>query len=102
MSEKPKTLLYADDVAAVEHRIVAALPEIVDGLIARAREGDVRAAVYLADRILGRVAASAVPPALDKAPPYTEEDFEADEADRRERNELFRTLAPRSGARRGA
>ena len=102
MSEKPKTLLYADDVAAVERRIVAALPEIVDGLIARAREGDVRAAVYLCDRILGRVAGSAAPPASDKTIPYTEEQFELDEADRLERESLFRDLIPRTGARKGA
>jgi hypothetical protein len=47
MTPRPKTLLYRDALVAVEQRIVEALPEVVDGLIARAREGDTKAAVYL-------------------------------------------------------
>ena len=54
MSLKPRTLKYADALQAIEQRIVDALPEIVDGLIARAKDGDAKAAVYLCDRILGR------------------------------------------------
>ena len=56
-----------------------ALPDIIDGLIARAREGDTKAAVYLCDRILGRVAGSAMPPADDRREPYTEDAFRLDQ-----------------------
>lgn len=43
MSTKPKILLYRDDLPAVERRIVDALPEIADGLISRAKEGETKA-----------------------------------------------------------
>ncbi len=79
MDAKPKTLLYADALAAVERRIVEALPEIVEGLIARAKAGDAKAAVYLCDRIMGRAAGSAVAPADDRQEPYTEGAFLLDQ-----------------------
>jgi len=44
---KPKALRYADMLGAVDERIVDALPEIIDGLIARAKQGNSKAAVYL-------------------------------------------------------
>jgi hypothetical protein len=56
MSAKPRTLKYAEALQAVEQRIVDALPEIIDGLIGRAKAGDAKAALYLCDRILGRPA----------------------------------------------
>jgi hypothetical protein len=93
MTPKPKTLLYHDVLAAVEQRIVDALPEIVDGLIARAKEGDVKAAVYLADRILGRVAGSAVPPADDRRAPFTDDDFLLKQKEQEENKSLRRMLA---------
>ena len=98
---KPKCLLYGDDMAAVEQRIVAALPEIVDGLIAKAREGDIKAAVYLFDRIAGRVAVAGLPPADDKRSPYTLEDFQLEDDERRSRDDLLRGLFS-SGASKGA
>jgi hypothetical protein len=101
MNAKPKTLLYADDLAAVERRIVAALPDIVDGLIGKAREGDIKAAVYLIDRIAGRVAVAAQPPADDRRPPYTDEDFQLEDDERRDRDRLLRGLFG-SGASKGA
>ena len=101
MDAKPKTLLYRDALAAVEQRIVDALPDIIDGLIARAREGDTKAAVYLCDRILGRVAGSAMPPADDRREPYTEDAFRLDQQEREESNEMRRLLAG-SGASNGA
>jgi hypothetical protein len=93
MTPKPKTLLYRDALAAVEQRIVEALPEIVDGLIARAKEGDVKAAVYLADRILGRVAGSAVPPADDRRVPFTDDDFLLEQKEQERSNTMRRMLA---------
>jgi hypothetical protein len=63
MSPKPRTLKYAETLRAVEERVVAALPEIIDALIARAKAGDLKAATYLADRIPGRTAGAAVDPA---------------------------------------
>src|SRR4051794_9608003 len=101
MDAKPKTLLYAEALAAVERRIVDALPDIVDGLIARAREGDTKAAVYLSDRILGRVAGSALPPADDRREPYTEDAFRLDQQGREEDDAMRRLLAG-FGARNGA
>lgn len=58
MDAKPKPPLYADALAAVERRIVDVLPEIVEGLIARAKAGGLvplagpqgRAGATLADR----------------------------------------------------
>jgi len=41
-SGKPRTLKYAVALRRVEQRIVDALAEIIDGLIARAKEGDTR------------------------------------------------------------
>src|SRR5262249_17498294 len=107
VNAKPKTLLYADALAKAERRIVDALPEIVDGLIAQAQAGDVRAAPYLLDRILGRSAPLATPPADDRRAPYTDEDFALDLEEREEDREQRRTLASlfggggSSGARKG-
>lgn len=74
----PKVLLYADTAALVEQRIVDALPDITDTLIEAAKGGDLGAAKYLCDRILGRVAVVEAPPADDRRPPYTEEQAERD------------------------
>ena len=49
------------------------MPEIIDGLIDSAKGGDVAAARYLCDRLLGRVPALATVPAEDTRLPYTEE-----------------------------
>jgi hypothetical protein len=100
MDAKPKMLLYADALTAIERRIVEALPEIIDGLIARAREGDTRAAAYLCDRILGRVAGSEVAPANDCRAPYTEDAFLLDQQEEDEKSEMRRLLAG-FGARNG-
>jgi hypothetical protein len=88
-------------LSAVEQRVVDSLHEIVDGLIARAKEGDVKAAVYFCDRILGRTPGAKIPPADDREPPYTEADFEQDQEDHEEEN-VFRRMMSRSGAKRGA
>jgi hypothetical protein len=101
MNEKPKTLLYRDTLATIEQRIVDALPEIIDGLVARAKGGDAKAAVYLCDRILGRVAGAAIAPANDQRFPYTEDDFRLDQQDREEKAQ-FRRLLAGTGARNGA
>ena len=98
MMTKPKTLLYGEALATVEQRIVDALPDIVEALIARAREGDTKAAVYLCDRILGRVAASKAAPVEDRRAPYTEDDFRLDEEDREVSRGLFAGFGARNGA----
>ena len=101
MSPKPRTLKYAETLRAVEERVVEALPEIIDALIARAKAGDLKAAIYLADRILGRTAGARVAPADDREPPYDEAAFELDEQEREEDHDIRRMLAV-SGARRRA
>ena len=73
---KPKALLYADLAACAEQKVAEALPAIVDALIESAKGGDLGAAKYLCDRILGRVAAVSVPPAYDERLPMTERDLE--------------------------
>jgi hypothetical protein len=100
MSAKPRTLKYAEALQAVEQRIVDALPEIIEGLIARAKEGDAKAALYLCDRILGRTTGAKVAPADDREAPYTEAAFELDLEEQEEGNE-FRSIFARSGAKRG-
>jgi hypothetical protein len=101
MSAKPRTLRYAEALETIEQRIVDALPEIIDGLIGRAKDGDTKAAVYLCDRILGRTTGAKVAPADDREPPYTEAAFELDQVEREEDNSLRRMMSL-SGARRGA
>lgn len=98
---KPRTLKYADTLQAVEERVVAALPEIIDALIARAKAGDLKAATYLADRILGRTAGAKIAPADDREPPYDDDAFELEKSEREEDNDIRRMFAV-AGARRGA
>lgn len=75
----PKALRYADTAALVEERIAAALPDITDALISAAKAGDLGAARYLCDRILGRVAALEAAPADDRRPEYTNADAKVTE-----------------------
>ena len=98
---KPRTLKYAETLQAVEQRIVDALPEIIDALFARAKAGDLKAATYLADRILGRTAGAKIAPADDRERPYEEAAFELDEQERVEGDDIRRLLTG-IGARRGA
>ncbi len=100
MSAKPRTLKYAEALQAVEQRVVDALPEIIDGLIDRAKDGDTKAAVYLCDRILGRTAGAKVAPADDREPPYTEAAFELDREEREEDNDMRRLLRRKRGKAR--
>jgi hypothetical protein len=101
MSPKPRTLRYAEALQSVEQRVVDALPDIVDALIRRAKVGDVKAAIYLCDRILGRSARAKVAPADDREPPYTEAAFELDQEEEEEDN-VFRRMMSLNGAKRGA
>src|SRR5689334_8833848 len=80
MATLPKTLRYGETLAAVEDQIVEALPDIIGGLINRAKDGDTRAALYLVDRVLGKTVGAKIAPADDRTPPYSEEDFETDRA----------------------
>lgn len=81
MDTHPRALRYADTLADLERQIVDALPEIMDGLIARAKEGDTKAALYLVDRVLGKTVGAKSAPADDRRPPYTQDDFETDRAE---------------------
>jgi hypothetical protein len=101
MNPKPRTLRYAKALEAVEQRVVDALPDIIDGLIKRAKDGDTKAALYLCDRILGRTTGTKVAPADDREPPYTQATFELDQEEREEDNSLRRMMSL-SGARHGA
>jgi hypothetical protein len=101
MSPKPRTLKYAETLQAVEQRVVEALPEIIDALIGRAKGGDLKTAVYLCDRVLGRSAEAKIAPADDCELPYVEADFELDLQKREKAHDLKRLLAG-CGARRGA
>jgi hypothetical protein len=101
MSAKPRTLKYAEALQAVEQRVVDALPEIIDGLIVRAKDGDTKAAQYLCDRILGRTVGAKVAPADDREPPYTEDAYQLD-LDERDDDDGFRRMFVGSGAKRGA
>jgi len=78
----PKALRYAEEIAAAEGRIVAALPELIDTLIENAQKGDVAAARYLLDRVFGRVAEQKAPPAEDRRLEYSEQEYESDQAQR--------------------
>ena len=89
MSTRPKTLRYREALDAAEQRIVDALPEIIDGLITRAKRGDTKAAVYLCEPTLGKTAGAKTAPADDREAPYTEENFEEDEQEREEHRSLF-------------
>jgi hypothetical protein len=85
MSRRPRTLRYREALDTAEQRIVDALPEIIDVLINRAKEGDTKAAVNLVDRMLGKAARATSPPADDKRPLYTNADFKL-EVQKRESN----------------
>jgi hypothetical protein len=76
---KPKALRYADELAASEEKIIAALPDVIDALISAAKAGDVAASRYLLDRVFGRVKEQAAPPADDTALPPCEADVESAE-----------------------
>ena len=90
---KPKALAFADTAALVEEKIAAALPDITDALIEQAKAGDLGAARYLCDRILGRVAAVEKPPAEDKRMPFTEEDADLAAAQQQNGRDLDRLIA---------
>ena len=76
---KPKALRYAAELATAEEKIIAALPDVIDGLIRAAKTGDVAASRYLLDRVFGRVKEQEAPPADDMVFPYSEEDAEREE-----------------------
>ena len=80
----PKALRYAAEIADAESKIIAALPDVIDGLIAAAKAGDAAAGRYLLDRVWGRVQTARAPWSEDQALDYTETDF-ADAAEDRER-----------------
>jgi len=90
---KPKALAFADTAALVEEKIAAALPDITDALIEQAKKGDLGAARYLCDRILGRVAAVETAPAEDRRLPFNEEDVQIEEMQRESDRNLARLIA---------
>lgn len=88
MDPQPKALKYTETAAAVELKIAAALPEIVDRLIALAKDGDTKAAQYLIDRFMGKTADSHVAPVNDQKVPYSVEDFQRELKSRQKDREL--------------
>ncbi len=74
----PKAIRYAAITNPTEQKIADALPEITDVLIGAAKQGDLSAARYLCDRILGRVPVLEAVPAEDRRPEYTEAEAELD------------------------
>jgi hypothetical protein len=63
-------LRYAETLRAVEQRIVDELPEIIDALIGRAKDGELKAAADLCNRVMGVAAGAKIVPADDRQPPY--------------------------------
>jgi hypothetical protein len=101
MHDKPKALRYHDALADAEQRVVDALPAILDGLIARAKDGDTKAAVYLCDRIMGRPVGAKAAPADDQELPYSESDLQRDQALKEKREIRPRIVIPGYGAKEG-
>jgi hypothetical protein len=101
VSAKPRCLKYSQAIEAAEQRIADALPEIIDRLVSLAKDGDLKASTYLLDRILGRSAGAKTAAADDRESPYTEEDFEEDEAEHDMLYGFLKTPKP-SGASEGA
>jgi hypothetical protein len=75
MDDRPKTLRCRDAVADAERVIVDALPDVLAGLVERAKAGDTKAATYLVDRVLGKTAGSKIAPADDQSLPFNEADY---------------------------
>lgn len=93
MSDTPEALRYA------EARIVAALPGILHGMIARAEAGAISAAVYHCDRLMGGAAGASTAPADDRAPPYSLEAYRLDRAGRVPESAQPRIIIPDIGPR---
>jgi hypothetical protein len=74
---KPKALRHAEDIAAAEGLIVAAMPRLIASLVKAAEAGDVAAARYLMDRVWGRVAEQSAPIAEELTPPADHQMAEA-------------------------
>lgn len=87
MSPRPRTLKYAETLQAVEQRIVDALSDIIDALIDRAKGGDLKAAMYLADRIMGRTTGAKIAPADDRGLPYDDAALRLDQEEREKSDE---------------
>lgn len=84
---KPKALLYQNEIASAEAQIIAAMPDLLGGMIERAKDGDTAAAKYLIDKVLGKTPDASAAIANDTASPFTEADHEA-----QERAAAFRSL----------
>jgi len=85
--DEPKALRYADRINAMEEMILDGIPEIISKLMSMAKEGNVAAARYLIDRMAGRPSRLPAPPSIDRALPYTSQDWTSDKIIRKERRE---------------
>lgn len=83
----PKGLRYAQQAAAAEGAIAAALPELVEILLGAARKGDAASARYLVDRLLGRAPTQAYVPADDMRIPKDDPGIVAERQAERARGE---------------
>jgi len=78
---KPKAFVYGPQVDVIEQTIVDALPKVVNKIVEMAMDGNLAAAKYLVDRILGRPYRPASPPADDRRMPYNLTHLERDQYD---------------------
>lgn len=101
MSSKPKSLVDQQALALVEQRIVDALPEIVDGIIDRAKNGNMKLSVYLCDRILSRSTAPTIAPAEDQQIPIKKESFRIAAMEEGSRQRAITHFLGGSGATKG-
>ncbi|MCA1686966.1 MAG: hypothetical protein LC745_13545, partial [Planctomycetia bacterium] len=65
----------------------------MQGLIAQAKGGDTKAALYLIDRVLGKTVGAKSAPADDRQPPYSQEDYDTDRAEHESTRSMRRMLA---------
>jgi len=85
--DRPKVLRYADRITAMEEMILDVIPEIIGKLMSMAKEGNVPAARYLVDRLAGRPSRLPASPSMDRALPYTSDDWISDKIIRKEQRE---------------
>jgi hypothetical protein len=84
--------LHLEELRQVEKKLVDALPDIIDKLIALAKEGDVGAAKLLLERVWGKAPIAAKPLAEDDSDPPDDPLKRKEEEAKRERREMFAHL----------
>jgi hypothetical protein len=90
-----QALRFAQEANAAEQMIVDALPTIITKLVSMAKDGNIAAARYLVDRILGRVSRLPSPPAVDHAITHTHRSAPVDIRTNLHNNEIKTVCDPR-------